>query len=1733
MKKIILLCVATLAATLMWTPGHAQVYGETCDGPITVSSLPFNDAGNTSTYGDDYESGDVPALTPDAVGDPYENYLGGDDVVYAYTPTQNQLIDISVTNHGTYTGVFVMTGCPFTSTVGGHTLTSGTAALEVNGLPVQTGETYYIVISTWADPQSTDYVIDIVDATPACTPPQNLSVSVNGPNNAGLSWEEPITGEPDGYLAKLVEGDSTEPTSGFYTMASDNLGFGYTGGLTPNTDYYYWIKSDCGSEESSLAMIYFKTTCATVSDFSEDFEATTGSDLPNCWTKVGAAGSVKTQASTGISGARVLYMYDGATVALPSVDNAAANTHQISMNVRANFTAGETIEFGYLLDSSDETSFVLISSIETDSSTTPQEFLATPTGMPAGDVVFALHTVGAVSVLIDDVSWELAPACPKVTGLIANNIGTTTVDLDWDTDTSSMDWDVFVVEHDETNPTLPSGSGTDPSVGSHPYTKTGLSPNTTYDFYVRADCDMYVADWTGPVTFTTACGAITAMFEDFDSYGTGSIVPDCWERMVPAVSAGSQSISSTSPASGTRNIYQYTSATSTSVIVALPEFSNIDAGTHWLKFKARVGSGTGTLSVGYVTDVSDYDSFILIEDVAINNSTYASNSEYSVIVPNTVPAGARLAIKSANNATSHYWDDVSWEQVPSCIAPTALVATGVAETTADIDWTAGASESSWNISWGTPGYTPGDAEEIATDVAAVTNYQITGLTAETAYDVYVQADCNLDGTSDWVGPLDVYTGYCIPTNSGDDAYIESVTITGDSSQDISNLNSGAGLTGTGYSDFSAQTVMVSPEGDIDYSVTMESGETAGLKIWIDWNNDLMFDETTEVVFESSSYSADYTGAITMPAGATGSHRMRIGSSYTPSSGPANACSHTGEGEYEDYTIDIIVLATCTEAVAGTVLGNTTMEVCALAPFSMSVTGNSEPADGLTRTWQSSPAGAGTWTDLGVAASTLNVAGIDTATDYRYHVECINGDIDDSAVIAVSLNPNPSDCYCIPEGTNSGRYIDNFATTGGAQNISNMGSGYSADGYGDFTTMTVEANAGDELSFTADIIGGTAGFRIWVDWNQDGLFDTTEEVAYSSSGYSAAHAGDFTIPLSAATGETRMRIVSHWLSTSGDVDPCETGFTNGEFEDYTIDITPFSGFIYEAGAWSPSDPNTNATASDNIVVIDGEASFTGDIEVNNITVNSGATLNVESVLTINGDITNNGDMIFKSAATSDGELAAVPASSSITGEFTVERYTSANRAYRFVSSPVTTSTSIHANWQEGATSATDNPAPGFGTHITGSTTDQQNGFDGTVTGNPSLFTLDAANQDFAAVANTDVNTITAGEGYLLFVRGDRSIDLTTNASAGETTLRSRGTLHIGDLTQTSNLSSVANEFNLIANPYQSAIDITSVIANSQNLNANYCYVYDPSLGVNGAYVTVDLSDGSNGASSQANQYVQPGQAVQVATDSNGTTSVLFSEADKAPGNHTSTFRAESLVNANGFIKTQLYTTENYVAGAKLHDNFMIHFSSAYNNVLNSEDAVKAFNFTENMGTGSLGAVYSIERRKMPVDAEEIQLFTDNYEHQGYTLLVETGNLGEAKAYFVDSFTEEEVALVEGENLINFNVDLDSEQSKATDRFYLRFEEQGLFTDSSVLDHSLQLYPNPTTIESGFYLSSSLWKDQQVSISVRDLLGREVYSSQEIFTNGKIHVSPGNSLGNGTYFVEVKQGDQRIVKRFITK
>ncbi|HEY3403811.1 MAG TPA: GEVED domain-containing protein, partial [Ohtaekwangia sp.] len=79
-----------------------------------------------------------------------------------------------------------------------------------------------------------------------------------------------------------------------------------------------------------------------------------------------------------------------------------------------------------------------------------------------------------------------------------------------------------------------------------------------------------------------------------------------------------------------------------------------------------------------------------------------------------------------------------------------------------------------------------------------------------------------------------------------------------------------------------------------------------------------------------------------------------------------------------------------------------------------------------------------------------------------------------------------------------------------------------------------------------------GYSVWIDYNIDGDFaDTGEQVWTRAATTTTPVSGSFTVPATAATGATRMRVS---MKYNGIPTSCET-FSYGEVEDYTVNIQP--------------------------------------------------------------------------------------------------------------------------------------------------------------------------------------------------------------------------------------------------------------------------------------------------------------------------------------------------------------------------------------------------------------------------------------------------------------------------------------------------------------------------------------------------------------------------------------------------
>ncbi|MFD2918009.1 T9SS type A sorting domain-containing protein [Psychroserpens luteus] len=104
------------------------------------------------------------------------------------------------------------------------------------------------------------------------------------------------------------------------------------------------------------------------------------------------------------------------------------------------------------------------------------------------------------------------------------------------------------------------------------------------------------------------------------------------------------------------------------------------------------------------------------------------------------------------DGTSTWVGPFAFSTTVACAEPSALTATNITTSGADLSWTAGAAETLWNVE-----LVDITAAGVPTGTATASGvgnpYNVTGLTDSNNYEFYVQADCGVNGTSLWVGPF--------------------------------------------------------------------------------------------------------------------------------------------------------------------------------------------------------------------------------------------------------------------------------------------------------------------------------------------------------------------------------------------------------------------------------------------------------------------------------------------------------------------------------------------------------------------------------------------------------------------------------------------------------------------------------------------------------------------------------------------------------------------------------------------------------------------------------------------------------------------------------------------------------------------------------------------------------------------------------------------------------------------
>lgn len=535
--------------------------------------------------------------------------------------------------------------------------------------------------------------------------------------------------------------------------------------------------------------------------------------------------------------------------------------------------------------------------------------------------------------------------------------------------------------------------------------------------------------------------------------------------------------------------------------------------------------------------------------------------------------------------------------------------------------------------------------------------------------------------------------------------------------------------------------------------------------------------------------------------------------------------------------------------------------------------------------------------------------------------------------------------------------------------------------------------------------------------------------------------------------------------------------------------------------------------------------------NTATVAAGKLTITDGFKSVAGTLNADEKMVLKSTST---KTAIVEESSAGTvTNIVVERYIPAKRAFRLLSSPVTTSTTIKANWQENQNNTStlyadnSNTVSGYGTHIAGSTTGA-NGFDATGTGNPSLFVFNNATQTWTGIDNTSTNTLTAGGAYRLMVRGDRSIDMSTNTPTPTvTTLRTKGTLKIGTHT-VSGLNTTADAYNFIGNPYQSPVDIEEVLNASTNVKTTHYYVWDPKVGGangRGAFVTYTFLNNSNNVSGSAvNQYLQPMQACFVNTLASGTCTVVFQENNKFTSTNENVYRETAT--AIPSLNIHLFDTASFNQGASALDGILCFFRSDFSNGLDAFDAGKLVNLDENFSILVENTAQSIATYNTPSLSTIYPLNLSNYKHQNYTFKIGLSNYNGLTPYLLDQFLGT-TTMLENNSTYTFSIDPNIAASSAIDRFKVVFQNNTLSNDN--FNNNISLFPNPTQAGESFYLQGVA---NLKNVIMHSVLGKEI--PVVIQPQGlDLKVTPKISLSQGIYLVTITTDDASTCLKWIVE
>ena len=424
---------------------------------------------------------------------------------------------------------------------------------------------------------------------------------------------------------------------------------------------------------------------------------------------------------------------------------------------------------------------------------------------------------------------------------------------------------------------------------------------------------------------------------------------------------------------------------------------------------------------------------------------------------------------------------------------------------------------------------------------------------------------------------------------------------------------------------------------------------------------------------------------------------------------------------------------------------------------------------------------------------------------------------------------------------------------------------------------------------------------------------------------------------------------------------------------------------------------------------------------------------------NRNFITNGFLVLKSSDTLTAYLADITNGTTVTGnkisgQVSVERFATARRAWRLLSSPTQHDLqTIKQAWQENALTPNANPQLKYGIQITSNrSTWLADGFDTFSIAGPSVKIYNPITNLYDGITTTN-SSFLPYNAYMSFIRGDRAVTQLTQIPSS-TTLREKGTLITGNVVVP--VGTRDSQFVSVGNPYASAIDFIKL--DKVNIG-NTFYLWDPALSTYGGYQTC-LVSGNNilytpggGSYGALNFNIQSGQGFFVRTQG-GAGTITFKEISKTDGSQL----VSRITNNSSQLRTNLYRINNNIP--ELCDGVLAIFDANTSDQIDQNDALKFTNANENVAISKSGKLLSIESRSGLLNTDTIRLKLSQLRLADYKFVVYPQQLGQLwyDAFLVDNYLSTRTPLNASDStVISFNV-ANVVGSYASDRFYIVFK-----------------------------------------------------------------------------------------------